>query len=59
MPIITLGTISYQIAKEELDHEIMYGANARVNELNDMIQQKLVNKEMQSNCLLKHLLRRL
>ncbi|MEH7633493.1 methyl-accepting chemotaxis protein [Bacillus pumilus] len=45
LPIITLSTISYQIAKEELDHEIMYGANARVNELNDMIQQKLVNKE--------------
>ncbi|MBQ4817553.1 methyl-accepting chemotaxis protein [Bacillus pumilus] len=45
LPIITLSTISYQIAKEELDHEIMYGANARVNELNDMIEQKLVNKE--------------
>ncbi|TYS30882.1 methyl-accepting chemotaxis protein [Bacillus pumilus] len=45
LPIITLSTISYQIAKEELDHEIMYGANARVNELNDMIQQKLINKE--------------
>ncbi|KWZ64772.1 chemotaxis protein [Bacillus altitudinis] len=45
LPIITLSTISYQIAKEELDHEIMYGANARVNELNDMIEQKLLNKE--------------
>ncbi|MES1035828.1 methyl-accepting chemotaxis protein [Bacillus pumilus] len=45
LPIITLSTISYQIAKEELDHEIMYGANARVNELNDMIEQKFVNKE--------------
>lgn len=45
LPIITLSTISYQIAKEELDHEIMYGANTRVNELNDMIQQKLMNKE--------------
>lgn len=45
LPIITLSTISYQIAKEELDHEIMYGANARVNELNDMIEQKLSNKE--------------
>ncbi|MDR7248189.1 methyl-accepting chemotaxis protein [Bacillus pumilus] len=45
LPIITLSTISYQIAKEELDHEIMYGAKARVNELNDMIQQKLMNKE--------------
>ncbi|PRS81233.1 chemotaxis protein [Bacillus sp. YBWC18] len=45
LPIITLSTISYQIAKEELDHEIMYGANTRVNELNDMIQQKLINKE--------------
>lgn len=45
LPIITLSTISYQIAKEELDHEIMYGAKARVNELNDMIEQKLSNKE--------------
>ncbi|MCY7540670.1 cache domain-containing protein, partial [Bacillus pumilus] len=45
LPIITLSTISYQIAKEELDHEIMYVANTRVNELNDMIQQKLMNKE--------------
>nr|WP_111292505.1 methyl-accepting chemotaxis protein [Bacillus safensis] len=45
LPIIALSTISYQIAKEELDHEIMYGANARVNELNDMIEQKLLNKE--------------
>ncbi|TQR24923.1 HAMP domain-containing protein [Bacillus safensis] len=45
LPIITLSTISYQIAKEELDHEIMYGAKARVNELNDMIEQKLLNKE--------------
>ncbi|ANT57790.1 chemotaxis protein [Bacillus pumilus] len=45
LPIITLSTISYQIAKEELDHEIMYGANARVIELNDMIEQKLLNKE--------------
>ena len=45
LPIVTLSTISYQIAKEELDHEIMYGANARVNELNDMIEQKLLNKE--------------
>ncbi|MEK5338045.1 methyl-accepting chemotaxis protein [Bacillus sp. FSL M8-0166] len=45
LPIITLSTISYQIAKEELDHEIMYGAKARVNEMNDMIEQKLLNKE--------------
>ncbi|KEP28326.1 methyl-accepting chemotaxis protein [Bacillus zhangzhouensis] len=45
LPIITLSAISYQIAKQELDHEIMYGANARVNELNDMIEQKLLNKE--------------
>ncbi|YCA21776.1 methyl-accepting chemotaxis protein [Bacillus sp. JZ35] len=45
LPIITLSTISYQIAKEELDHEIMYGAKARVNDLNDMIEQKLLNKE--------------
>lgn len=47
LPIITLSAISYQIAKQELDHEIMYGANARVNELNDIIEQKLVNKKMQ------------
>lgn len=45
LPIITLSTISYQIAKEELDHEIMYGAKARVNDMNDMIEQKLLNKE--------------
>ncbi|MEW6979583.1 methyl-accepting chemotaxis protein [Bacillus pumilus] len=45
LPIITLSAISYQIAKQELDHEIMYGANARVNELNDLIEQKLLNKE--------------
>ncbi|PCK20190.1 chemotaxis protein [Bacillus pumilus] len=45
IPIITLSAISYQIAKQELDREIMYGANARVNELNDMIEQKLSNKE--------------
>jgi len=45
LPIITLSTISYQIAKQELDREIMYGASARVNELNDMIEQKLLNKE--------------
>ncbi|MCY7494437.1 methyl-accepting chemotaxis protein [Bacillus safensis] len=45
LPIITLSTISYQIAKEELDHEIMFGAKARVNDLNDMIEQKLLNKE--------------
>lgn len=45
LPIITLSTISYQIAKEELDHEIMYGAKARANDMNDMIEQKLLNKE--------------
>lgn len=45
LPIITLSTISYEIAKEELDHEIMYGAKARVNDMNDMIEQKLLNKE--------------
>ncbi|UYO35009.1 methyl-accepting chemotaxis protein [Bacillus zhangzhouensis] len=45
LPIITLSTISYHIAKEELDREIMYGAKARVNDMNDMIKQKLLNKE--------------
>ncbi|MBG9911780.1 chemotaxis protein [Bacillus xiamenensis] len=45
LPIIILSTISYQIAKQKLDDEIMYGAKARVNELNDMIEQKLLNKE--------------
>ncbi|CAM5229186.1 chemotaxis protein [Bacillus safensis FO-36b] [Bacillus safensis subsp. safensis] len=45
LPIITLSTISYQIAKEELDHEIMYGAKARVNDMNDMIEQKLLRKK--------------
>ncbi|KLV24828.1 chemotaxis protein [Bacillus altitudinis] len=45
VPIIILSTISYEIAKRELDDEIMYGAHARVTELNDMIEQKLLNKE--------------
>ncbi|WMT29906.1 methyl-accepting chemotaxis protein [Bacillus aerius] len=45
LPVVTLSAISYQIAKQELDDEIMYGATARVHELNDMIEQKLSNKE--------------
>lgn len=56
LPIITLSTISYQIAKEELDHEIMYGAKARVNDMNDMIEQKLWIKKTRWNFLLKQLL---